>query len=138
MFSRLRRRVFGRQNEEGPENRERQKKATVHFWKKPSESWAGNWGRPKAVHLSPYKNHKPNALYEKVKMDHNQIMMELNNFENENTETLDNFKLLSKEIVFYRSETQQTHVEQVTVQDESHLQKDLQQEIRAESHPQQY
>ncbi|KAM7330752.1 hypothetical protein ACRRTK_009941 [Alexandromys fortis] len=190
------------------------------------------------VDNSPYKNHEPNALYEKVKMDHNQIMMELNNFENENTETLDNYKLLSKEIVFYRdlhsrllmertqlkkkvdelrqeerklqndwtvlkhhledlklihndqdeeisylklqqqqelkrleessqflqkqremvmkerhlvqklqhhfqvsqmrSETQQTHVEQVTVQDESHLQKDLQQEIRAESHPQQY
>ena len=52
--------------------------------------------------FSPYENHKPNALYEKVKMDHKQIMMELNNFENENTETLDNFKLLSKEIVFYR------------------------------------
>ncbi|KAH0501407.1 Disks large-like protein 5, partial [Microtus ochrogaster] len=55
-----------------------------------------------AVDNSPRKNHKPNALYEKVKMDNKQIMMELNNFENENTETLDNFKLLSKETVFYR------------------------------------
>ena len=51
---------------------------------------------------SPYKNQKPNALYEKVKLDHKQIMMELNNFEEENTETYDNFKLLSKETVFYR------------------------------------
>lgn len=51
---------------------------------------------------SPYKNHKPNALYEKVKMDHKEIMMELNHFVSENTETLDNFKLLSKETVFYR------------------------------------
>ena len=42
MFSRLRRRVFGRQNGEGPETREKQKKATVHFWQRPSESWAGN------------------------------------------------------------------------------------------------
>ncbi|XP_057612654.1 disks large homolog 5-like [Chionomys nivalis] len=55
-----------------------------------------------AVDNSPYKNHKPNALYEKVKLVHKQIMMELNNFENENTETLENFKELSKETVFYR------------------------------------
>ena len=51
---------------------------------------------------SPYKKHKPNALYEKAKLDHKQIMMELKNFENENTETLENFKELNKETVFYR------------------------------------
>ncbi|KAM7330757.1 hypothetical protein ACRRTK_009946 [Alexandromys fortis] len=139
MFSRLRRRVFGRQNGEGPENRERQKKATVHFWQRPKSSKEPA-SHPMllskkqvkkeeerlttelqlmtrerndlkdqlmvltegTVDNSPYKNHKPNALYEKVKMDHKQIMMELSNFENENTETLDNFTLLRKEIVFYR------------------------------------
>ncbi|KAM7330758.1 hypothetical protein ACRRTK_009947 [Alexandromys fortis] len=37
-----------------------------------------------------------------------------------------------------RSKTLQTHLEQATVQDESHLQKELQQEPRTESHPQQY
>ena len=51
---------------------------------------------------SPHKNHKPNALYEKVKLDQKQIMMELNNFEKENTETYDNFMELRKETVFYR------------------------------------
>ncbi|KAH0504371.1 Disks large-like protein 5 [Microtus ochrogaster] len=190
------------------------------------------------VDNSPYKNHKPNALYEKVKMDHKQIMMELNNFVSENTETLENFKKLSKETVFYRdlhsrllmertqikkkvdelrqeerklqndwtvlkyhledlklilndqdeeisnlkiqqqqelkrleesfqflqkqremvmqekhlvqklqhhfqvsqmrSKTLQTHLEQATAQDESHQQKDLQELLGAESHPQQY
>lgn len=58
--------------------------------------------RPFLPFSSPYENHKPNAVYEKVKSDHKQIMMELNNFENENTETLENFKELSKETVFYR------------------------------------
>ncbi|KAM7330750.1 hypothetical protein ACRRTK_009939 [Alexandromys fortis] len=186
----------------------------------------------------PYKNQKPNALFEKVKLDHKQIMMELNNFEKENTETCDNFMELRKETVFYRdlhsrllmertqlkkkvdelrqeerklqndwtvlkyhledlklihndqeeeisylkiqqqqelkrleesfqflqkqremvmqekhlvqklwhhfqvfqmrSKTLQTHLEQATVQDESHLQKELQQEPRTESHPQKY
>ena len=42
MFSRLRCCLFGRQNGKGPETRERQKEAAVHFWKRPSESWAGN------------------------------------------------------------------------------------------------
>ena len=42
MFSRLRHRVFGRHKGEVPETRERQKEAAVHFWKRPSESWAGN------------------------------------------------------------------------------------------------
>ena len=42
MFSRLRHRVFGRQNGEGLETREKQKGAAVHFWKRSSESWAGN------------------------------------------------------------------------------------------------
>ena len=42
MFSRLRRRVFGRHNGEGPETRERQKKDAIHFRKRPSESWVGN------------------------------------------------------------------------------------------------
>nr|XP_048286128.1 disks large homolog 5-like isoform X3 [Myodes glareolus] len=55
-----------------------------------------------AVDNSPYKKHKPNALYETAKLDHKQIMMELKNFENENTETLENFKELNKETVFYR------------------------------------
>ncbi|XP_049989188.1 disks large homolog 5-like [Alexandromys fortis] len=187
---------------------------------------------------SPDKNQKPNAFYEKVKLDHKQIMMELNNFEKENPETKDNFKELRKETVFYRdlhsrllmertqlkkkvdelrqeerklqndwtvlkyhledlklihndqeeeisylkiqqqqelkrleesfqflqkqremvmqekhlvqklqhhfqvsqmrSKTHQTHLEQATAQDESHQQKDLQEELGAESHPQQY
>ena len=51
---------------------------------------------------SPYKNHKPNALYDQAKLDDKQIMMELNNLENENTETLENFKVVNKEKVFYR------------------------------------
>ena len=51
---------------------------------------------------SPYKNHKPNALYDQAKLDDKQIMMELNNLENENTETLENFKAVNKEKVFYR------------------------------------
>ena len=51
---------------------------------------------------SPCKNNKPNAVYEKVKLDHKGIMMELNSFENENTETLENFKELRKETIFYR------------------------------------
>ena len=51
---------------------------------------------------SPHKNQKSNALYEKVKLDHKQVMMELNNVEKENTETYDNFKELRKETLFYR------------------------------------
>ena len=50
----------------------------------------------------PYKNHKPNALYDQAKLDDKQMMMEQNNFENENTETLENFKELNMETVFYR------------------------------------
>ena len=48
----------------------------------------------------PY--HKPNLFYEKLKLEHKQVMWELKIFENENTEASEKLSELTKETVFYR------------------------------------
>ncbi|EGW08693.1 Disks large-like 5 [Cricetulus griseus] len=48
--------------------------------------------------MRPY--HKPNPFYEKLKLEHKQIMWELKIFENENTEASEKFRELTKETVF--------------------------------------
>ncbi|ERE87701.1 putative disks large-like protein [Cricetulus griseus] len=48
----------------------------------------------------PY--HKPNPFYEKLKLEHKQIMWELKIFENENTEASKKLSELTEERVFYR------------------------------------
>ncbi|EGW08690.1 Disks large-like 5 [Cricetulus griseus] len=48
----------------------------------------------------PY--HKPNPFYEKLKIEHKQVICELKIFENENTEASEKLSELTKETVFYR------------------------------------
>lgn len=48
----------------------------------------------------PY--HKPNPFYEKLKLEHKQVLWELKVFENEKTEVSEKFSELNKETVFYR------------------------------------
>ncbi|XP_040593053.1 disks large homolog 5-like [Mesocricetus auratus] len=48
----------------------------------------------------PY--HKPNPFYEKLKLEHKQVLWELKIFENEKTEISEKFSELNKETVFYR------------------------------------
>ncbi|EGW08692.1 Disks large-like 5 [Cricetulus griseus] len=84
----------------------------------------------------PY--HKPNPFYEKLKLEHKQIMWELKIFENENTEASKKLSELTEERVFYRFTQLQSEMEQDAVQDESQFQKEmLQQDPPAEPHPQQ-
>ncbi|OBS68156.1 hypothetical protein A6R68_03306, partial [Neotoma lepida] len=47
----------------------------------------------------PY--HRPNPFYEILKMDHQQVMSDLKNWENENMETSQKFSELTKEKGFY-------------------------------------
>ncbi|CAH7485880.1 LOC363337 [Phodopus roborovskii] len=46
--------------------------------------------------------HKPNPLYEKLTLEHKQVMWELKIFESEKTEASEKFSELTKETVFYR------------------------------------
>ncbi|EGW13224.1 Disks large-like 5 [Cricetulus griseus] len=48
----------------------------------------------------PY--HKPNPFYEKLKLEHKQVMCELKIFEKENIEDSEKLSELTKETVFYR------------------------------------
>ncbi|XP_035308967.1 disks large homolog 5-like [Cricetulus griseus] len=48
----------------------------------------------------PY--HKPNPLYEKMKLEHKQVMWELKVFQKENLEASEKLSELTKETVFYR------------------------------------
>ncbi|XP_040611095.1 disks large homolog 5-like [Mesocricetus auratus] len=48
----------------------------------------------------PY--HKPNPFYEKLKLEHKQVLWELKVFEKEKTEVSEKFSELKKETVFYR------------------------------------
>ncbi|MEJ1286960.1 hypothetical protein NN561_017974 [Cricetulus griseus] len=52
------------------------------------------------VGCRPY--HKPNPLYEKLKLEHKQVLWELRVFENEKTQVSEEFSELNKENVFYR------------------------------------
>ncbi|XP_027244870.1 disks large homolog 5 [Cricetulus griseus] len=58
----------------------------------------------------PY--HKPNPLYEKLKLEHKQVLWELRVFENEKTQVSEEFSELNKENVFYRSLHSQLLMEQ--------------------------
>ncbi|KAH0500479.1 Disks large-like protein 5 [Microtus ochrogaster] len=48
----------------------------------------------------PY--HKPNPFYEKLKLEHAQVMSELRTLEADYTETSEKFSELTKETVFYQ------------------------------------
>ena len=45
---------------------------------------------------------KPNPLYEQLKSEHDEVMMQLKRLENENTKASQKFSELTKETVFYR------------------------------------
>ena len=46
--------------------------------------------------------HKPNTLYEKLKLEHAQVMSEIRILEADYTETSEKFSELTKETVFYQ------------------------------------
>lgn len=48
----------------------------------------------------PY--HKPNPFYEKLKSEHDEVMLQLKRLEEENTMASQKFSELTKETVFYR------------------------------------
>lgn len=48
----------------------------------------------------PY--HKPNPFYEKLKSEHEEVMLQLKRLEEENTMASQKFSELTEEMVFYR------------------------------------
>ena len=48
----------------------------------------------------PY--HKPNSFYEKLKSEHDEVMLKLKRLEEENTMASQKFSELTEETVFYR------------------------------------
>ncbi|XP_075806259.1 disks large homolog 5-like [Microtus pennsylvanicus] len=55
----------------------------------------------------PY--HKPNPFYEKLKLEHAQVMSELRTLEADYTETSEKFSELTKETVFYQMSGRLVH-----------------------------
>ncbi|KAM7321512.1 hypothetical protein ACRRTK_019604 [Alexandromys fortis] len=56
--------------------------------------------REGTVDNRPYP--KPNPLYEQLKSEHDEVMMQVKRLENENTKASQKFSELTKETVFYR------------------------------------
>ncbi|KAH0501403.1 putative disks large-like protein 5-like [Microtus ochrogaster] len=73
-----------------------------------------------------------------IKKEEERLTTELQLMTREKNDLKDRLMILTEGAVDNRYETLQTHLEQATVQDDNHLQKDLQEELGAELHPQQY